>query len=476
MNFQELADSYQAVASVLSVRQNPDGSCGEIRVVAGNQKYVDVLEHPKYEIIPGMQMDGIHFIPNTRYDAYFPKDPEFEALCFRAAVRKETTHTYLHPQDTDLWFDVTVVPIEYEEQALSYCLYITNMTDRSHVERKQMPASSVSDDVLKTCLKLYGADDFKKTMDEVIHDTRVQCGAEICTILLMDYNHGTYSILASDLQEHSKLKRVTEFQNYFRVANSWMSMLRDRDCLIIRNADDMAYIRDTNPAWWETLVEAGVTSLVLFPLQFNQEVLGFIWATNFNTDNTERIKETLDLTTFFISSHIASYKLLKRLEHIGYTDMLTGVRNRNAMNNRVSGIVADSAQQEVPFGVVFADLNGLKTANDTHGHSAGDLLLKKAALLLQELFAPDDIYRAGGDEFIVLIQGCSREDFRQQVQILRERADLPNQVSLAVGCCYAASGGDVRDALRLADEDMYQDKQAYYRRHPEFDRRKRKHA
>ena len=123
--------------------------------------------------------------------------------------------------------------------------------------------------------------------------------------------------------------------------------------------------------------------------------------------------------------------------------------------------------------VLFADLNGLKTVNDTQGHSAGDLLLKKAALLLQELFAEDDIYRAGGDEFVVIVTGCTKEALEKRVQVLKERSDVPEGVCFAVGGYYVESGCDIRKAMQLADENMYRDKDDFYRRHPENDRRKR---
>jgi diguanylate cyclase (GGDEF)-like protein len=215
------------------------------------------------------------------------------------------------------------------------------------------------------------------------------------------------------------------------------------------------------------LEEAGVQSVVLFPLRFHQETLGFIWATNFDIRNTLEIKETLELTTFFISSQIANYNMIKRLEHISYTDLLTGVNNRNAMNNRITGITEGTEHIASPFGVVFADLNGLKTVNDSSGHFAGDLLLRKAAIVLQEVFTGDEIFRAGGDEFMVIISGCTEAEFLQKVEILRKRADSPNTVSFAVGSYFSASGCDIRDALHKADEDMYANKQLYYTMHPE---------
>lgn len=475
MDFQKIADSYHTMTCILSVEKTDDGGYGEIRIVAGNKMYIDIIEHPTYNIInsdhPG---EGLKFIPNSLYEKYLPKDLNFEDICYRAAVLKEPVHTYVHPNKLDLWFNVFVMPLSYEKEGLCYCAYITKLTDVSNIDISKERDPSVSDDVLKTCIKLHGTDDFKKTMDEVIRDTRELCGAEVCTIMLMDFGSGTCSVLSKNVRANSKLKTVTQFVNFYDIANTWLETIGESDCLIIKNEKDMDYIRKVNYPWWLTLDEAGVDSVVMFPLRFNHEVLGFIWATNFDTRNTLRIKETLELTTFFLSSQIASYKMMKKLEHLSYTDLLTGVKNRNAMNNKVSNIVSGGESMQTQYGVVFADLNGLKTVNDDHGHNAGDILLKKAAILLQEVFENDDIYRAGGDEFVVIVTGCSREDFEEKLELLRRRSDLPENVSFAVGSCYVDAGFDIRSAMHLADENMYKDKKEYYLSHPKSDRRRQK--
>lgn len=65
MDFQAIADSYYPMASILFVENTPDGKYGAIRVVAGNQKYIDVEEHPKCEVIRGMgAASDVKFVPN----------------------------------------------------------------------------------------------------------------------------------------------------------------------------------------------------------------------------------------------------------------------------------------------------------------------------------------------------------------------------------------------------------------------------
>ena len=83
-------------------------------------------------------------------------------------------------------------------------------------------------------------------------------------------------------------------------------------------------------------------------------------------------------------------------------DMLTGAKNRNAMNNIISDIIAGKTEVKYPYSVIFSDLNGLKRVNDESGHTEGDHLLKTTASTLAGVFFEGEVYRAGGDEFMIL--------------------------------------------------------------------------
>jgi diguanylate cyclase (GGDEF)-like protein len=156
-----------------------------------------------------------------------------------------------------------------------------------------------------------------------------------------------------------------------------------------------------------------------------------------------------------------------RLSRMSFVDQLTGVMNRNAMNNRISAITSGRERLDEPYAVVFADINGLKLMNDTQGHSAGDLLLKKAAIALQEVFAGDEIYRAGGDEFLIIAAGCEQGEADRKAALLKERSKDADAVSFAVGYSFGGGGRDIRDAMRTADESMYRDKEEFYKMHPD---------
>ena len=151
-------------------------------------------------------------------------------------------------------------------------------------------------------------------------------------------------------------------------------------------------------------------------------------------------------------------------------DLLTGVMNRNSMNNRVSQFISGSVPHK-SLAVVFADLNGLKPVNDNQGHDAGDNLLKEASFVLRDYFDNGEIYRAGGDEFLVIIIDQPKEELEERIKKLRENSMIPGNVSFAIGFYYDDNGGDIRKAMHEADVRMYEDKKQYYARFPANRRR-----
>ncbi len=273
-------------------------------------------------------------------------------------------------------------------------------------------SSESAEAVLKTCIKLHKAKDLKEALKDVIVQIRLMCKAAGCTVLLLNYEEEEFSILATDFVPSSNIKRVTQFEGYYNVANSWKSMLgEDGDCIIVENDADMQYIREVNYPWYATLVEAGVRNVALFPLRHSDELLGFIWAVNFDTEYTQLIRETLELTTFFISSHIANYKVIDRLRKMSYTNSLTGLPNRYALTDRISDLI----DRDVEFAAVAIDINDFRHINDTLGFEAGNRVLLEVARRFRALKPADDedlrVYLCciGGDEFFLVISGYKSE-------------------------------------------------------------------
>ena len=470
MDFQEFVNNIEPMTCIISVEKFSDNSYGNIRLVAGNKAYIDSIENP--ENVASAQMLHNKFIPNSPYEKYIPKDLNFETACYQCAIQKKPYHTYIHPDRYSFWIDMYMLPLASDDPNIGYCTYTQEIAIEKNDQRMTNLSADISAAVLQTSLKLKGTKDFRNTMDEVISDIREICAADRCCVFLTDFKAKKCSVLTQVVAPGLQIVPMEthmerDYGDFFDVVETWPATIAGSTCLIIKNSSDMDVLKARNPLWHESLMKAEVDSLVLFPLEYNDEVLGYIWAVNFDTENAMNIKEVLELTTHLIASEIANYQLVDKLRIMGTVDMLTGVNNRNAMNNRVDWFIRSSDKKPDTFGVIFADLNGLKQKNDKEGHGAGDKLLKDAAAILTDVFYDGEIYRAGGDEFMIIDCEASEEDLQQRVEKLRADSEDPANISFALGFYFDSGEGDIRKAMRTADERMYIDKERYYTLFPE---------
>lgn len=463
MNFQSIVDSIPTAACVISVEKLDGDNYGKIRIVTGNRPYLDTIEHPA----ENLAMLTRKFVPNSDYTDYLTRDMNFEDASYNAAVKKKCLHSYAHPARFDVWFNMSFIPLFPDDGNICYCMYIMEINFKPDAKRMSTISADIASSVLETCIKLRSPDDFKETMQSICVDIRDLCDSEHCCILLMDNEKRSCSVLCEAFSQDTKLLPMEKYVDdaFYDIADSWKDTIAGSNCLIVKNQHDMDIVKERNPVWHSSITAAGGKTIVLFPLEFKGELLGYIWAINFSDDKAETIKETFELTTFILASELYSYRMMEKLHILSSTDMLTGVMNRNEMNNYVDALAKRPSNESV--GVVFADLNGLKAVNDGEGHVAGDTLLKNAANALREVFAVHEIFRAGGDEFVVIVNNVTGEELNEKAEKLRKVTEKYDNLVFAIGTAYENDVKDLRLALHNADERMYADKKHYYELHPE---------
>ncbi|MCF0149957.1 MAG: diguanylate cyclase [Firmicutes bacterium] len=150
------------------------------------------------------------------------------------------------------------------------------------------------------------------------------------------------------------------------------------------------------------------------------------------------------------------------------TDMMTGAGSRVAYIHDL-GMLGDGT---LSAGVVYADVNGLKIANDKFGHEAGDRLIKDAFSLMIKYFheGGDRIYRVGGDEFVIISLGSDRTDFEERFYGMTKYDE--NREILSGGMVWLDDACNAENSIKQAEAMMYEQKKYYYQSHPELDRRK----
>ncbi|MFT4172539.1 MAG: sensor domain-containing diguanylate cyclase [Rhodocyclaceae bacterium] len=177
-------------------------------------------------------------------------------------------------------------------------------------------------------------------------------------------------------------------------------------------------------------------------------------------------EDTWGLVLVSLTDITARKKAEAYLEFLGRHDALTKLKNRAYYDEELARL---SRKGRFPVSVIVADLNGLKAANDTLGHSYGDDLLRRAGEALRKAVSePTCVARIGGDEFAVLLPGTDEDGITPIVERIRAVVDMNNQfytgprLSFAIGTATAVQPGELTRAIQRADELMYVAKRAFY--------------
>jgi diguanylate cyclase (GGDEF)-like protein len=158
---------------------------------------------------------------------------------------------------------------------------------------------------------------------------------------------------------------------------------------------------------------------------------------------------------------------LRMYRSLAYKDLLTGLRNRRYLEERLTEEIDRSRRlADGIFSILVIDLDDFKANNDTFGHAEGDRILIWVACFLELNVRDHDIVcRTGGDEFVILLPNADEEGSRLLIERLRSALDTANagrirSVSLSVGSATWPENGSSADLLiESADIAMYQNKQ-----------------
>ena len=157
-------------------------------------------------------------------------------------------------------------------------------------------------------------------------------------------------------------------------------------------------------------------------------------------------------------------RALGTARNLAYTDPLTGVKSKHAFVEREMDYDRRIDEKSVTaFGVIVGDINGTKTVNDTLGHSAGDVYIRNGCMMICRCFKSSPVFRIGGDEFAVILEGADYER-REELLDSLNRSMVQNIGSgepvAALGLAEFIPGSDnsFRSVFERADRKMYERK------------------
>lgn len=157
----------------------------------------------------------------------------------------------------------------------------------------------------------------------------------------------------------------------------------------------------------------------------------------------------------------------EEMSRMAITDPLTRIMNRRGITVGLLDAMAQAERYRTPLTVAMADIDHFKEVNDTHGHEAGDRVLKDVAAILSDaLRMPDKVGRYGGEEFLMILPHTSLTQARKIADRIRASVskwdfDLGSKkirLTISIGVCQFKSGEDLEQFLSHADKALYEAK------------------
>ena len=311
--------------------------------------------------------------------------------------------------------------------------------------------------LITNCVRmLYAVDDLDQTIDAVltqIGEFLVSDRAYVFEIkdeLMNNTHEWTAPGISPQLEKLQQLD--------LSLISDWLPFFEKNDCIII---DDVEQLQKTNPAAYATLHAQEITSLIAAPIFLDNKLAGYIGIDNYDSEKIKNSSYLLLSMSIFLSYAIRHRNHVDMLHRLSYHDLLTNALNRNAFMDVLSQF---RPGQYASAGIIYIDINGMKEINDFYGHHQGDKILITTVAKVFNLFKPDELFRIGGDEFVIITYDLTETDFYEKFNLLRnifcEKTNLP--FSIATGSCWVKSPSDLNSLLQQADSAMYTDKKKFY--------------
>lgn len=162
-------------------------------------------------------------------------------------------------------------------------------------------------------------------------------------------------------------------------------------------------------------------------------------------------------------------RLTETLRESSLRDAMTGLNNRRFLEEYVDTLVANAHRRKMPLAVMMLDLDYFKVVNDTHGHDAGDAVLKSlASVLRQSVRASDLVIRFGGEEFLIVLQDSDQncalkvgENIRQAVEAMKVQVNgVVLEKTISIGLAMLSDESNTFwQTVKFADVALYRAKE-----------------
>ncbi len=257
----------------------------------------------------------------------------------------------------------------------------------------------------------------------------------------------------NNLQEMPQNRDNVSLQHFME----WLETDYNRGKNVI-NLDNTNFVYATNTIEAKILQGYQVENLTIAKLWDKDGILqGIIGLTN--RPDTMYDDRLLQAVSHFVMQQFTQTSLVEAIEDWNEVDLLTGFYGRGKYTQK---LVEMEKNPPKSLGIIFVNLNGLRTTNEYLGYEAGDEQIKRTSHTLNEYFN-STFYRVTGDEFIGFVEECDKEVFEETVDSLHKRLkEQHNEAAFSFGHTWESGKFNVTSMIKVADAVMLINKQAFY--------------
>ena len=363
-------------------------------------------------------------------------------------------HTWVrqHPSVGDMLLHDSIIDYDGRPCRMEVAINVNRYVDEVATAKQDLAAERK---LVKCIENLVLSTDFDAAVNSMLETILEHYSADRAYIFefdwTLDVTHNTYEICRDgvtpekDNLQNVPIEVVALWVDIFQNQHRKINIIEDVDALLDDPARRIEY---------DCLHPQGIKSLITVPIFVSGELHGFLGVDNPHAHMDA--PEMLAQITYIAANELQKRTLTDELIVKSYLDPLTGLRNRLAYDETLGHLLG----KEIPIGVGFLDLNGLKWINDNLGHDMGNKALRRVCEILLKYIKKEYVYRISGDEFVIIWPEVDYLAFNTAVG--RLEAALAEEEDLASFGFVWGTEEDVGVAVRKAEQAMQTQKNKFY--------------
>ena len=445
----KIGNKYKKMAEELNAQLFVyDKASGDLLIdnVHNNLGNISFLEDRKYN-------DG------SSYEEFSKNDKGF--LSFESAYRDENAYMHYSAIDEIGWM---IALVRYDSQVfdkVSRLIKILSLVFFAMIvvifvyilvlmrsEKQVNKITSCASDVRKALLETVGD---KNNIIESLKQVCIFAKARSAIFYNTDGEDYRYIAEGFSLDDDAKKYIRSELLRYV----SELHTLKGK-VLNILSIKPNKHLYKTNPTFYSFLKENKI---------FDISLSGTVNSANhttilavFNAKYSKQVRILAEKTSACFSMALYNKNYLNRTKLIATTDSLTGAFNRVAYKN---DLLVLEQEDNTNVACLYVDVNELHLINNKYGHTVGDEMLIYIANTLKDVFYGHNVYRMGGDEFLVFCKNITPDAIKDKIEQLNAELSL-RKYHVAIGVSFRAQNIYVEEMVREAEVRMYEEKAEFY--------------